>query len=102
MPVCARDQANLSARADRLDGEAGARCLRPADAGTITVHHELEIEQPPSRVKPADRVAAAHDGAVVAHDCQGNVLGSGIDPFVPENATGTFAPPVWMNPRDTC
>ena len=67
-------EADLSARADGFDGEAGACDLGPPDARTIAVHHELEVEQPPSGVEPADRVAAANNAALVTDDPQGQVL----------------------------
>src|ERR1700732_1298375 len=71
-------QADLAARADRLDDEAGARRLRPADTGAIAVHHELEVEKPVCGIKPANRVAAANDGPVIAHDRQSQVLAGEI------------------------
>src|SRR5260370_22851974 len=74
MPVRTANQADLSARADRFDGEAGARRLGPPNARAIAVHHELGVEWPTSRVKPADRVGSPNEAAVSACDAQGQVL----------------------------
>src|SRR5438270_9504794 len=74
MPFRVWIEADLAARADGFDGEAGACDLGPPDARTIAVHHDLEVDRRLSGVEAADRVTAANDGAIVADQRQGQVL----------------------------
>src|SRR5260370_42504377 len=74
VPFRAGSKRDLSARTDRVDGEARTRRLGPPDARTVAVHHDLEVEQTATAVVAADGVSAPHHAAVVARHGHGQVL----------------------------